>query len=391
MTDFAATPVRARFALIALILVAGVLTGAQLGKIAPLIPWYTGELGFSLVAAGWLAAVLGLFIAVCALPAGWMIDRLGLLKSLGLGVAALTIGGVWLAFAVRPVDIFAARTIEAVGYLSLCIGMPAVLDAVSPMRWKGPVLAIWSSFVPLGFAFSDLLAASVLPQFGPSVFLLIVTLLFAVLAVAVLALLRVHPVAAPVAESGNIRASISANVVLLAIGFGAFVVVSVSIFTFLPAFVAGAGRHYLLGAGTIALCVPLGNLLAGVLIGGRAPDFMARLGVAGFAIGIATAVPAFAWQDPLVATASALALTVSGALVASVLFAAIPFSTPRAGSVAVAFGLVSQAGGIATVFGPPLAAWIVETWGWTGLGYFLATVSAIGLLCTLPLTRPVAR
>lgn len=384
-------PVRARVVLIALILLVGVLTGAQLGKIAPLIPWYTGQLGFSLVAAGWLAAILGVFIATCALPAGWVIDRLGLLRSISLGVAALTIGGVWLAVSLRPADIFAARIIEAVGYLALCVGLPAALDAISPTRWKGPVLAIWSGFVPLGFALSDFLAGSVLPNFGPPTFLLIIILLFAALSLAALLLLRGYPIAVPSDGSGSIRATVSKDVVLLAISFGAFVVVSVSMFTFMPAFVAGAGNYYLLSAGTVALCVPLGNVLASVLVGGRGPDFMAKLGAVGFAVSMLAAIPAFALQDPLIATVAALALAISGAVVSSAQFAAIPFSTPRAGSVAVAFGLVCQAGGIGTVFGPPIAAWIIETSGWTGLGYFLAAVSVVGLLTMLPLTRATMR
>ena len=34
---------------ISLVLAAGVLTGAQLGKIAPLVGWYQSDMGFSLV------------------------------------------------------------------------------------------------------------------------------------------------------------------------------------------------------------------------------------------------------------------------------------------------------------------------------------------------------
>lgn len=386
-------PLRVPVALIVLILMLGVLTGAQLGKIAPLIPWYTQDLGFSLVAAGWLAAILGVFIAICALPAGWLIDRLGLRKSIGIGVGTLAIGGAWLSVSVDPVAIFAARTVEAIGYLALCVALPATLDAISPTRWKAPVLAIWSGFVPLGFALSDFLAGAIaiLSEHGPSTFLQIITAVFLVLSFAVLLLLGGRTIVSSSEEAGSMRATLSKEVVLLAISFGAFVIVSVSMFTFMPAFVAGEGSYYLLGAGTVALCVPLGNILASVLVGGRNPEYMAGLAVAGFVVSAIAAIPAFALRDPIIATISALALAISGAFVASAQFAAIPFSTPRGGSVAVVFGLVSQAGGIATVFGPPIAAWIVETTGWTGLGYFLAAVSVIGLITMLPLTRAIAR
>ena len=163
---------------IALVLVAGVFTGAQLGKIAPLVPWYRDTLGFSLVATGWLTAVLGLFIAVAALPAGWLIERIGLVPTFRWSAAALAAGALGLAFAETTVAIFAARLVEALGYLGLCIGLPALLNTISPPSWRGPVLAIWSGFVPLGFASSDLLGLWLLPGGGQHVFLLVIALAF---------------------------------------------------------------------------------------------------------------------------------------------------------------------------------------------------------------------
>lgn len=375
----------ARLAAIVLILLAGVMTGAQLGKIAPLIPWYREELGLSLVASGWLAAILGLFIAVAALPAGWAIDRLGLRRSIACGAAVLAAGGVGLALAAAPGPIFAARLVEAVGYLSLCVALPAVLNEISPVNWKGPVLAIWSGFVPLGFATSDFLAAAMLPLFAPSAYLLAIILIFAAFAAGALALLRGFPLSAAAGAAGGLTATLSREVLLLAASFGAFVVLSVSMFTFMPAFVAGDGAHYLVSAGAVALSVPLGNVAASVLVRGKGPVYMARLAIFGFAISAATAVPAFTLTSPLLATLSALALAISGALVASAQFAAIPFVTSRGGSVSVAIGLVAQAGGIGTVFGPPVAAAVAEAFGWAGFGWFLAAIALVGLACMVPL------
>ena len=68
------------FAIVA-ILLAGVLAGAQLGKIAHVVVWYQGELGLSLTVIGWLTAILGVFVAAVALPAGLVIDRWGLRPS----------------------------------------------------------------------------------------------------------------------------------------------------------------------------------------------------------------------------------------------------------------------------------------------------------------------
>src|SRR5690606_26098792 len=90
------------FLAIALVLAAGVFTGAQLGKIAPLVGWYQQELGLSLVAVGWLTAVLGIFIAIAALPAGWVIDRIGLASTFRWSAAALAAGAVAVALVATP-------------------------------------------------------------------------------------------------------------------------------------------------------------------------------------------------------------------------------------------------------------------------------------------------
>lgn len=368
-----------------LVLLAGVMTGAQLGKIAPLIPWYRNDLGLSLVEAGWLAAILGIFVAIAALPAGWLIDRVGLKRSILAGAAVLAAGGVALALADTTLAIFAARLVEAVGYLALCVALPAVLNDISPVNWKGPVLAIWSGFVPLGFATSDFLALAMLPLYSPPAYLLVMALLFAVLAAGALWLLGGIAVSQPASSTGGVAQTLSLPVVLVAGSFGAFVVLSVSMFTFMPSFVAGDGAHFLVSAGVIALSVPLGNVLASVLVRGRGAGYMARLAVFGFAISAVTAIPAFTLANPALATISALALAISGALVASAQFAAIPFVTPRGGSVPVAIGLVCQAGGLGTVFGPPLAASVIETFGWSGLGWFLSAVAVAGLACMVPI------
>ena len=380
-----------RLATIVLILLAGVMTGAQLGKIAPLVPWYGAEPGLSLVATGWLVAILGIFIAFVALPSGWVIDRLGLMHAIGGGVAALAIGGTALAVSVSPAAIFASRLVEAAGYLVLCIALPVALNAVSPTHWKGPVLAIWSGFVPLGFAASDFLAAAMLPHVGPPVFLLALTALFTAFSVAALALLRGFTIDAPAGGGGAVLPTLSRNVILLALAFGAFVVLSVSMFAFMPSFVAGEGAHYLVSAGMVALSVPIGNVLASVLVRGRDVGFMARLALAGFAVSVVAAAPAFTLSDPLLATVSALALAISGAVVASALFAAIPFLTPQNGSVSIAFGLVVQAGGIGTLFGPPVAGAVVDAFGWAGFGWFLAGTALAGLACMMPIAAVSGR
>ena len=95
--------------------------------------------------------------------------------------------------------------------------------------------------------------------------------------------------------------------------------------------------------------------------------------------------------SPAMATAMAVLLAVASAVVASVLFAAIPFVTPASGSVPAAIGIVSQAGGIGTLAGPPLGAVFIESLGWMGFGWFLAVVALVGIACLSPLALAAKR
>jgi MFS family permease len=382
-----------RLAAIIALLLAGVLAGSQLGKLAPLVGWYQNEVGFSLTLIGWFTSAIGIFVALVALPAGWVIERAGMRLSFAFAAAVMTVGGLALAFLHAPGAILAARLVEGVGYLILVIVIPALLNSVSPLSWRAPVLAIWGGFVPVGFAVADFMAGELLPVAEPKVFLLAAILAFAVLALVAAVLLGLiddmdaGERADAKQPARSFGATMTLPVVLVALAFGIYVIASVGFFAFMPAFISWSGAGILLAAGVIALVGPVGNGLTSLLVGGRDGRFIVLLAALGLGVAALTAIPAFGGSAPMFATLALLLFAMSGGFVASALFAGLPSIVPKGGSVAVAIGLVCQAGGIGTVLGPPLAGHIIEAYGWPGFGIFLALVSAVGALCLLPVLR----
>ncbi|MFN3549338.1 MAG: MFS transporter [Mesorhizobium sp.] len=384
-----------RIAALVMLLLAGVLAGAQLAKIAPLVDWYQREAGYSLVTIGWLTSILGLFVALVALPAAFAIDRIGMYASFVGSSAAMAVGGVVLAAFEAPAAVLAGRLVEALGYLAIVIATPALVAALAPERLKAPALAIWGGFVPLGYAFADFSAAALLPAVHPQAYLMVVALCFAASAAAA-AILSLG--LKPVGEGAQDRASASLGstfnlpVGAVAASFGAYVVLSLGFFSFLPSFAGDGTGAILLSAGFVALLVPFGNVLAGILVEGRGPRFIAWLTVAGFLASAASAVPFFSSPDPMVATAAAVVFAIAGGVVASALFASIPSVVPAGGSVAVGIGLVAQSGGVGTLVGPPLAGYVISEFAWPGFGWFLAGVSVLGVVCLTPMlrTRPAS-
>lgn len=274
--------------------------------------------------------------------------------------------------------------------------MPALLSDLSPTGWRGPVMAVWGGFVPIGFAFANFLAASVVPFQGERTFLFVLAALFAGAALCATPMIwrvadadpnRFADAEGEQADASIVGRSLNADIWLLSAAFGAYVVGSIGFFTFLPAFISGAGNYLVLSAAVIALLVPAGNLLAGLLMAGRTSRFAVFLSAVGFAATVFAAIPAFAIASPLAATLAAAVVAISGGVVASALFAAIPSHVPQGGSVSIAIGLVAQAGGIGTVLGPPLTAAIIENWSWGALGLYLALAAAFGFAVLLPIMR----
>ena len=380
-----------RIAALVFLLLAGILAGTQLGKIAPLVAWYRVEAGFSLVMVGWLTSTLGLFVALAALPAAFAIDRAGLYRSYLVSAVALAAGGVGLALFGGPVAALAARLVEALGYLILVIAIPALLATLAPERLKAPALAIWGGFVPLGYAVADFLSAAMLPTHSPQRFLLVSVALFIVLAALAAWLARgLEPIADTARPAGGtpgvarLAASFSTPVALSALAFGVYVILSIGFFTFLPSFVA-EGPPVVLSAGMIALLVPLGNVLAGVLLKQRDARFAALVVMAGFLASAASAVPFFGAGDPVLATASAMVFSIAGGVVAAAIFASVPFIVPPGGSAAIVIGLIAQSGGLGTLVGAPLAGYVIGRFGWSGFGWALAALSLLGFICMTPL------
>ncbi|QDZ00786.1 MFS transporter [Nitratireductor mangrovi] len=381
-----------RVAALVLLLMAGILAGTQLGKIAPLIPWYQAEAGLSLVSVGWLTSTLGLFVALAALPAAFVIDRVGLYRSYVFSAAALALGSIVLALAQSPVAVIGARLIEAVGYLVIVIAIPALLAVLAPDRLRAPALAIWGGFVPLGYAVADFMSAAMLLAFTPQAFLLASAGAFAVLALAgALLAAGLGPAGDAVASnwaretgSNQLSSSFSWPVIAFALAFGAYVVLSIGFFTFLPAFVA-EGPAVMLSAGVIALLVPIGNFLAGALLRGRDVRFVAALIAGGFLVSAVSAVPFFSASTPLTATLAAAVFAIAGGVIAAAVFAGVPYIVPAGGSAAIVIGLIAQSGGLGTLAGPPFAGLVIERYGWPGFGWALAVLSLCGLACIAPL------
>lgn len=371
-----------RISCIFFILLLGFYTGAQLGKIAPAVNLLQQEYGYSLTFIGWLTSLIGFFVAIAAVPAGIMIERFGIKRSLYLGSVILFAGTILLGISENPAFGLGARIVEAAGYLIVVIAAPALLNEITSEKYKSAALALWGGFVPIGFTLANLQADILLERIELSGFLLSMGVGFGFLALLVFGSLKKLRIESPIAvqlKPTLIFSDLPKSAFIIALSFGLYVGLSICFFTFLPKYLSSLDTPVLLSAGMIALAVPIGNILTGLLLAGGFFKNTKILAVFGFTVSCICVLLVFNVENPTIILIAALLHAFSGGLIASALFASIPHILPKGASSALLIGIIAQAGGLATVGGPPLAGFIIEKFGWQGLGILLSILASIGI------------
>ncbi|MEP6971467.1 MAG: MFS transporter, partial [Betaproteobacteria bacterium] len=130
----------------------GVLAAAQLGKMSALAPLIANDLAIGLTLAGVLISLLEIGGATLGFVAGLLVDRLGVARVLLAGVGLLVAGNLGETLSPSVALLITWRVCEGAGYLSVVIAAPLLIFRTAPPQGRTVALALWSSFVPVGFA-----------------------------------------------------------------------------------------------------------------------------------------------------------------------------------------------------------------------------------------------
>src|SRR5688572_10023517 len=137
---------------IALLYGCGVLAAAQIGKLAALAPPMQRELALALSTVAVLVALIEAGGALFATRAGPVAVRIGLERSLLGAVLLLCAASVGEAFARGAAALFVWRAVEAVGYVGVVVTAPVLIASLAGAQRAPALLALWSTFVPVGLA-----------------------------------------------------------------------------------------------------------------------------------------------------------------------------------------------------------------------------------------------
>jgi predicted MFS family arabinose efflux permease len=367
-----------------LVYVIGVLSAAQLGVVAPLLPTLRTELGMSLTAAGATVSIITLVGAVLGLPAGGWSQALGHTRTLLVGAAIMAISALLCAIARDTQVLMIARVAAGVGYLLAVVTGPSLMAMHAAPPHQPLALALWGTFVPVGISLAAAAAGSLSTIAG---WRATMALDAGVLALAFVVGWLFLPRTTATASSRH-----RANLALLR----AAAPISLAFFCFALSFLALAGLlpTYLVErrglapttAGQIAGIVTLGgiagSLAAGLMMArGWRPAGLIAIGLGASSLLAALVVGGTA-PLPFVVTGFVLSFALGG-LVPAASFASVPVIAGDLRAIGPVNGLLAQAGSLGSLAGPPvLAAWI-DLAGWSSAPWLLLAIAAAGSACAL--------
>lgn len=389
-----------RWAVIFLILFAGSVGAAQLGKLPGALPEIRADLGIGLVTAGWIISTFVLIGAICSVAAGMTGDRFGHRRILLWGIALVMVGSFAGAMAPGSASLIPSRIIEGIGYIAVISTGPALIARAATDRHRAIAFGVWSFYMPFGMASMVALSPLLISASGGWRGLWVINGVLAALAlIGLLSVLRgeqFRPVRndSPVGLRDVVRTVSSAGPWVVAIAMGSYSLVFLSSMAFLPTYLI---EREGMSAGTASLLIGLaifmnapGCFAGGWLLKCNVP---AWVGIAVAHAGMAVCAAGL-YQDGIsfeLRYALALALPFCGGLIPPIVLARAQVHAPSPALYGTTMGLVIQVISIGQFIGPPVMAALVAASGNWQSGAWLTVIACALGFSTAPMLRRLDR
>lgn len=378
---------------VALVLAAGWLAAAQVGKIPPALPALREELALSLVQAGWIATSISSVTAILGVALGLFAARLGARHALAAGLALLALGGMVGLAAGSGATLIGSRVLEGVGFVLVIVSAPSLiaLEMASEPERRRMLLVVWSSYLPVGIAVMMAVAPLLLERLGWrelwGVNAVLLGLCFA--------LVTLRRGRTPAAAGGGEAGSPALKDGLLLPGpwimglcFACYSSIWLMIITWLPTYAVSVMGFSLRAAAWLTAVAVLGNI-AGTLSAHFLLRRMSRWVIVAASLALIGSlgwgVFSSAWNPVARSAAALVACSLPGALPASIL-AGIPLHVRRPSQLAVANAVLMQCSHLGAFLGPPaIAALVTAFGGWESGRWLIPALATLGLGASLVL------
>lgn len=145
------------------VVVCGVIAAMHVWKLPSALTEVQADLTISLVQAGLLLGLVQLAGVLGGIPASIMGERVGLRRTMVLGLILLVAGTVISALATTSEVMMAARALEGLGYLAVTVMAPALIRRDTPVARLTMAMGAWAGFQGMA-TFIAVLGSSLLLQ-----------------------------------------------------------------------------------------------------------------------------------------------------------------------------------------------------------------------------------
>jgi len=376
---------------------AGIVSAAHVGKGVIALPRLTSDLGLDLPQSGALLAsfmILGVFFGSVV---GRWIDRFGGVRSILLGLVGSGVASLLAPAFPTAIGIGSLRALEGLCFLIVATAVPGVLAR----GLRGPrrqfVLGFWGLYMPAGQASAVLLGPHFIERGGwQSLWTVLGASSLLFLALVWWAGRTVHEEPTdPRPRPGRrpLRSLLSAGL-LLAVMFGFYSLQYAAVSGFLPVALGQLHRVSPADAGWLTALVmmsnALGNIIGGILQHRAFPGARSLLvGTLGMLL---SALAVFLVPLPLPLTVALfVTFALFGGLVPSTILSLVPRAAPADG-LGRLNGLINQAVQIGSLVGPPLVGFgAAASHGWPGALWVLVPANLAAVAVALAVGRSLAR
>lgn len=380
-----------RWLIFSIVFIIGILSAYNMFKAPPLFSVIIPELGFTDENIGWVMSMFSIIGVVLAFPAGAILTKLGIKKSLIITAASLAIGSAIGAVAGSVPLLLASRFIEGIGMGLISVVGPAAIATIIPRAKQGLAMGLWAVWFPAGSVFAFNTAPALAAAMGwRSVWWVAAAL---ALAAAVFAIACYAQPPAEEAEGDQATAAVTRkpdmlSIILVAVAFMTWNAFNAgAIGGFYPTFLQTVHSMDPQAAGFVASLTNICVLAIGPISGIVSDKLGTRKGLLVFGFAGAVAFLTFGFGNNLTLIyVFLIGFAFLSASVATGTFSIIPELTHQPEKVGFSMAIVAFLQNLGIVIGsavfPMVAAGLAWDWNTASL-MFCVPLAAIGLVCVI--------
>ena len=372
------------------VVVCGVIAAMHIWKLPSALTEVQGDLSISLVQAGLLLGLVQLAGMLGGIPASVVSERVGLRRTMALGLGLLVAGTVISALATTSGVMMAARALEGIGYLSVTVTAPALIRRETPTHRLTIAMGAWAGFQGTA-TFIAVLGSALLLQVTD--WRMWYWMMAVITAIGIPLLLRYTAQDPP--REGGVGAAFRRVWITMrswkpwvaGAVFSCYTIQWTAVIGFLPTVYQEYGVGSVLGGALSAVAGgvnAVGAVLAGFLLQRGLPVrslvvtafmVMGITAIGVYAVDWSTLPGTFITQFILVCIFSMV-----GALIPTSMFRIAVDLAPPGGSPPAVVGLMNQMQNTGNFLGPVVLAWLAaQAGGWHTSWWLTATAGALGI------------